>query len=72
MRTIEIQAGDRPRHIAYLRRGCSPPVRAAVQPGDWIEAFERDAKRMLNYLLDVWGRSHSSSISAMRARSDLL
>ena len=26
-----------------------------MQPGDWIEwpAFERDAKRMLNYLLDV-------------------
>ena len=26
-----------------------------MQPGDWIEwsASERDAKRMLNYLLDV-------------------
>ena len=26
-----------------------------MQPGDWIEwpAFERDAKRRLNYLLDV-------------------
>ena len=26
-----------------------------MQPGDWIEwpAFEREAKRMLNYLLDV-------------------
>ena len=26
-----------------------------MQPGDWIEwpAFERDAKRMLNHLLDV-------------------
>ena len=26
-----------------------------MQPGDWIEwpAFERDAKQMLNYLLDV-------------------
>ena len=26
-----------------------------MRPGDWIEwpAFERDAKRMLNYLLDV-------------------
>ena len=43
-----------------------------MQPGDWIEwpAFERDAKRMLNYLLDV-GIVHSS-ISEIRARSDLL
>ena len=56
MSPIEIQAGDGlTRHIAYLWRGCSPPVRAADAARRLIEwsASERNAKRMLNYLLDV-------------------